>query len=93
MFSAGLLMGEPATRLVREFGGGFWGLVPFTMQMAMVIVGGFAVATSPPAARLVRVLASVPRTPRTAVAYVALIGMVTSLLSWGLSLILTGPRP
>jgi len=90
VFGAGLAMGEPLARLVREFGGGFWGLVPFTMQMAMVIVGGFVVASSPPAAWLVRKLASVPKTPRGAVAYVAFLGMVTSLLSWGLSLIFTG---
>ena len=90
VFGAGLLMGEPPARLVREFGGGFWGLVPFTMQMAMVIVGGFVVASSPPAAWLVRKLASVPKTPRGAVAYVAFLGMSTSLLSWGLSLIFTG---
>jgi short-chain fatty acids transporter len=90
VFAAGLAMGEPPALLVRAFGGGFWGLVPFTMQMAMVIVGGFAVASSPPAAWLVVRLASVPRTPRSAVAYVALLGMLTSLLSWGLSLIFTG---
>lgn len=90
VFGTGLAMGEPPARLVQAFGGGFWGLVPFTMQMVMVIVGGFVVASSPPAAWLVRKLASVPKTPRGAVAYVAFLGMMTSLLSWGLSLIFTG---
>jgi short-chain fatty acids transporter len=90
VFVAGLLVGERPIRLVTEFGGGFWGLVPFTMQMALVIIGGFVVAGSPPLARLIRWLALWPRTPRGAVAFVAFFAMAASLLSWGLSLVFTG---
>jgi len=87
---AGLALGETPTRLVREFGGGFWTLVPFTMQMALVIIGGSVVASSPLFERLIRRLALVPATPRGAVAFVAFFAMASSLLSWGLSLIFTG---
>ncbi len=90
MFLFGWALGERPLRLVSEFGGGFWGLVPFTMQMALVIVGGFVVAGSPPLARLIVRLARVPRTPRGAVAFVAFFAMAASLLSWGLSLVFTG---
>ena len=87
---AGLLLGERPEKLVRAFGDGFWVLVPFTMQMALIIVGGFVVASSPPVAALIRRLASLPRSPRGAVAFVAFFAMLTSLLSWGLSLVFTG---
>jgi len=87
---AGLLLGERPGKLVRAFGDGFWVLVPFTMQMALIIVGGFVVASSPPVAALIRRLASLPRSPRGAVAFVAFFAMLTSLLSWGLSLVFTG---
>ncbi|MGA7614985.1 MAG: TIGR00366 family protein [Thermoanaerobaculia bacterium] len=90
VFGAGVALGEPAGNLVRLFGDGFWGLVPFTMQMALVIIGGFVVASSPPFARLIGWLATIPRTPRGAVAFVAFFAMVSSLVSWGLSLIFTG---
>jgi short-chain fatty acids transporter len=90
VFLAGLALGERPARLVAEFGNGFWVLVPFTMQMALVIVGGFVVATSPPLNRLIRRLAAIPNSPRAAVAFVAFFGMATSLVSWGLSLIFTG---
>jgi short-chain fatty acids transporter len=90
VFAAGLALGEKPSRLVSEFGNGFWVLVPFTMQMALVIVGGFVVASSPPVARLIERLAAVPKTARSAVAWVAFFAMATSLLSWGLSLIFTG---
>ncbi|HET8948479.1 MAG TPA: TIGR00366 family protein, partial [Candidatus Polarisedimenticolia bacterium] len=89
-FAAGLGLGERPAALVRAFGDSFWSLIPFTMQMALVIVGGFTVASAPPVARLIERLARLPRTPRQAVALVALFAMLASLLSWGLSLVFTG---
>ncbi len=56
----------------------------------MVAIGGYTVATSPPVARLIERLAAVPTSGRTAVAWVAFLSMVLSLLSWGLSLIFSG---
>jgi short-chain fatty acids transporter len=72
------------------FGNGFWSLITFTMQMAFVAIGGYVVATSPPAARLIRALARVPRSGPGAIGLVALASMLASLLNWGLSLILGG---
>ncbi|MEO5558501.1 MAG: TIGR00366 family protein [Dokdonella sp.] len=72
------------------FGDGFWSLIPFTMQMVFVVVGGYVVATSPPVARVVDALARVPRSGRGAIAYIALISMLASLLNWGFSLIFGG---
>ena len=90
VFTFGLFLGEHPARLVSEFGGGFWSLVPFTMQMAMVILGGFIVASSAPVARLIRLLGGIPKTARGAVAFVAFFAMVSSMISWGLSLVFTG---
>ena len=89
-FGGGLLVGESPAALARAFGGSFWELVPFTMQMALVIVGGFVVASAPPVARLIAGVAARVRTPRGAVALVALLAMLASLVSWGLSLVFTG---
>src|SRR3974377_227866 len=44
------------------FGNGFWSLITFTMQMAFVAIGGYVVATSAPAQRLIRWLADLPTT-------------------------------
>ena len=90
VFGLGLALGEKPGKLVSEFGGGFWGLVPFTMQMALVIIGGFVVASSPPLARAIRALGGIPKTARGAVAFVAFFAMATSMISWGLSLVFTG---
>ena len=48
VFIIGLLLGESPFKLAIEGGKAFWVLVPFTMQMAMVIIGGYVVASSPP---------------------------------------------
>src|ERR1700726_1131088 len=90
VFVAGLFAGVGTRTLIKYFGDGFWGLIPFTMQMAMIIIGGFVVATSPPVHKLIKKLAKVPRTPRGAVAFVVFFSMMTSLLSWGLGLIFGG---
>jgi len=73
-----------------SFGEGFWSLIPFTMQMVFVVIGGYVVASSPPVARLIDALAHVPRSGRGAVAYVAVISMLASLLNWGFSLVFGG---
>jgi short-chain fatty acids transporter len=73
--------------VVRLWGDGFWKLLSFTLQMAMVIITGYVVATTRPVYRLIAALASVPRTPRGAVAMIALFAMLSSWLNWGFSLI------
>ena len=45
------------------FGDGFWSLIPFTMQMAFVVIGGYAVATAPVAKSSGLARRVCPRTP------------------------------
>src|SRR6185295_10537440 len=87
VFVACLLTGNSVLDTAQRFGTGFWDLVTFTMQMSMIVVTGYAVATSPPVYALIRRLASVPRGARGAVAFVALFSMLASLVSWSFSLI------
>src|SRR5579883_260061 len=90
VFVTGLIMGERPAKLAIEGGKSFWSLVPFTMQMVMIIIGGFVVATTPLVQRAIRGLAGIARAPRSAIALIALFSMLTSLISWGLSLIFSG---
>lgn len=84
---AALANGAAPHAVARSFGDGFWSLIVFSMQMALVAIGGYAVATSPPAARLISGLATLPASGRSAVGWVAFISMLLSLLNWGVSLI------
>jgi short-chain fatty acids transporter len=60
------------------------------MQMAFVAIGGYVVAVSAPAQRLIRRLAAIPTSGSSAVGLVAAVSMLASLLNWGLSLIFGG---
>ncbi len=90
VYGVGLLLHQSPAKLAIQGGKNFWTLVPFTMQMVMIIVGGYVVASTPIVYRAIRALAGIPKTPRGAVALVALFSMLTSLISWGLSLIFSG---
>jgi short-chain fatty acids transporter len=83
------LMATPATtmQIVDAWGRGFWELIPFTLQMALIIITGHVLATSPPMARLIRTIALWPRQPRGAVALVAVFAMASSWFNWGFSLV------
>jgi short-chain fatty acids transporter len=87
---AALVNGASPVAVSVAFGNGFWSLITFTMQMAFVAIGGYVVATSAPAQRLIRWLASLPGTGVSAVGLVAVVSILASLLNWGLSLILGG---
>src|SRR5256886_15543134 len=90
VFVAGVVLGRSPAQMTRYFGGGFWSLIPFTMQMALIVIFGYVVASSPPVYRLVQWLPPVPKTPRTAVAWIALFSPPSWLLSWGFSLVFPG---
>src|SRR5580765_887450 len=83
------LAATPATLLetVDAWGRGFWDLIPFTLQMALVIITGHVLASSPPMGRLIRAIAGWPRTPRGAVALVAFFALASSWFNWGFSLV------
>jgi short-chain fatty acids transporter len=87
---AALVNGSTPKVVAVTFGGGFWDLAEFTLQMAMVVLSGYIVATSPPAAKVIERIARVPSSPRGAVAFVSLIACSVSLLNWGLSLVFSG---
>ncbi|WP_412778721.1 short-chain fatty acid transporter [Bordetella ansorpii] len=87
---AALAIGASPASTAKAFGDGYWSLIPFTMQMAFVVIGGYVVATSGPASKLIDKLAMLPRNGRSAVGWVAIISMTASLLNWGLSLVFGG---
>ncbi|MFZ5844808.1 MAG: short-chain fatty acid transporter [Pseudomonadota bacterium] len=87
---AALGNGAAPLAISKAFGDGFWSLIPFTMQMAMVAISGYVVAVSPPVTRFINRVALLPQTGRGAVALVATLSMTSSLLNWALSLIFSG---
>jgi len=86
VFAVGLTQKSPMD-LVTAWGKGFWELLKFTMQMVLILVTGYVVATAGPVFRLIVRLSALPKSPRAAVTMVAIFAMLSSWLNWGFSLI------
>lgn len=82
-----LAHGSSPSAIADAWGGTFWELLPFTLQMALIVITGHVLASAGPIAALVRRLATVPRSARDAVAFVGFVAMVASWFNWGFSLV------
>ena len=79
VFAACVAIGSPVIQTAQWFGAGFWDLVPFTMQMTMIIVSGYALATAPPIYAVIRRMSAIPKSGKSAAAFVALFSMLSSI--------------
>jgi short-chain fatty acids transporter len=82
-----VVIGAPLLSIPQAFGNGFWDLIPFTLQASLVVIGGYVVASSPLASRVITWLATVPRSGPSAVAFIAAVSCVSSLFNWAFSLV------
>jgi short-chain fatty acids transporter len=89
LVAAAAVFATPSTpgQILDAWGLGFWDLIPFTLQMALVIITGHVLATSGPMQRLIGIIAGWPSTPRGAVALVTVFALVSSWFNWGFSLV------
>ena len=69
------------------WGDGFWNLLAFGMQMALIIVTGHALASSAPVKSLLRTAASAAKTPVQGVMLVTFFGSVACVINWGFGLV------
>ncbi|MGO1368661.1 MAG: TIGR00366 family protein [Senegalia sp. (in: firmicutes)] len=74
--------------MVVHWGDGFWGLLAFSMQMALVLVTGHTLANAPIIKKGLRKLASIPKTPTQAIFAVTFVGLVACWINWGFGLVI-----
>jgi short-chain fatty acids transporter len=84
--AAGMASADPGV-VIDAWGRGFWDLIPFTLQMALIIITGHVLATSGPMRRVIRRVSAWPTSPRSAVTLVTAFALVSSWFNWGFSLI------
>ncbi len=84
-----LALGAGPVVVARSFGDGFWSLIPFTMQMTFIIIGGYVTADSLPVAKIIQRVAAIPKTGRGAVVMVGLFSMGLGMIHWGLCLVVS----
>lgn len=76
--------------LTTAWGGGFWDLLAFTTQMAVILAMGYVLATAPVTDRLLNRIASMVHTPKMAIIVATLVGGIGSYLNWGFGLVIGG---
>lgn len=88
VFLLGLALTDssPLDMLVHWYDG-FWSLLTFAMQMVLILLTGYALATAPGLADGIRWLARIPDSGRAAVFTTALVATIFTWFHWGLGLI------
>lgn len=73
--------------VVTQWGDGFWGLLSFSMQMLLVLVAGYMLASTPLVKGLLDRLARLAKTAGQAIILVTVVSLLASWLNWGFGLV------
>jgi short-chain fatty acids transporter len=88
VFAAAMLFEQQSPlAVVTQWGDGFWGLLSFSMQMLLVLVAGYMLASTPLVTGLLHRLAALAKSPGQAIILVTLISLLASWLNWGFGLV------
>ena len=89
VFAAGIIFTDAGpVELTKYWGEGFWNLLKFAMQMMLVLVTGYILASSPLFKRLLGRIARVASTPGQAIILVTVVALVASWINWGFGLVI-----
>ncbi len=87
-FSALFTTQYSATQLIDQWYNGFWNLLGFSMQMVLIVITGYGLATAPLIKKVLRSIASIPKTGGTAVFLTAIIMVSLTFIHWGVGLVI-----
>ena len=89
VFAAGMVFEQQSpVAMVEHWGNGFWGLLQFGMQMVLVLVTGFVLASSPLFKRILQALARLAKSPGQAIILVTVVSMAAAWINWGFGLVI-----
>lgn len=74
-------------QMVEHWGSGFWDLLAFAMQMALIVVTGYVLANTPLVKGLLERISKLAKNPAQAVILVTVVATVASLINYGFGLV------
>jgi short-chain fatty acids transporter len=74
--------------LINAWYGGFWSILSFAMQMALVLVTGTILATTDIFKKYLSKLAGICKTPGQAIVLVSFVALIASFINWGFGLVI-----
>ncbi|MGL4220116.1 MAG: short-chain fatty acid transporter [Shewanella sp.] len=87
MISAVVAEQKTPLDVISYWGDGFWALLSFSMQMLLVLVAGFMLASSPPIKKLLDAIAGFAKSAPQAIILVTLVSLAASWINWGFGLV------
>ncbi|QSX05763.1 short-chain fatty acid transporter [Sedimentibacter sp. zth1] len=89
VFVAGIIFtGQGPLAMLLNWAGGFWGLLAFSMQMALVLVLGNTMAKANVFQNLLKKIASRAKTPGRAIMLTAVVSIICCWINWGFGLVI-----
>ena len=89
VFVLGIIFtGQGPIAMIAHWGNGFWRLLAFSMQMALVLVTGHTLANAPIIKKGLKNLSSLSRTPTQAIFAVSLVSAIACWINWGFGLVI-----
>ncbi|WP_050526433.1 short-chain fatty acid transporter [Pseudorhodobacter aquimaris] len=79
--------GTGPVEVVTMWGDGFWTLLTFSMQMLLVLVTGYMMASTPLVRRGLSALAGMASSPGSAILLVSFVSLAASWINWGFGLV------
>lgn len=73
--------------MLKHWNKGFWTLLAFSMQMCLILVTGYALATTKAVRSIIDALADLPKTGGAAAALICFVAILAAYINWGLGLI------
>lgn len=73
--------------IANAWGESMWSLLGFSMQMALVLVLGTALATAPLVKKAINAAAEIPKSPTSAIIFITVVSMIACWLNWGFGLV------
>lgn len=87
MVAAMVVEGHSPMAVVNMWGAGFWELLSFAMQMLLVLVTGYMMASTPLVRRILERLADLAGSPGAAILLVSFVSLTASWINWGFGLV------
>lgn len=88
VFAAAVLVeGQSPQQVVEQWGSGLWGLLSFSMQMLLVLVTGYMLASTPLVKGGLEKMAGLANSAPKAILLVSLVSLAASWLNWGFGLV------
>lgn len=88
VFVMGIFMTESTPiQMVQYWGSGFWDLLAFSMQMALVVVTGYVLANTQIVKSILKKISMLAKSPIQAIMLVTVIATIASLINYGFGLV------